>query len=49
MSNDLFKQSLDLYQAGDKKQAREILKILVRQEPRFASAWYGVKASISQP
>jgi len=42
MSNDSLQEAFNLYQSGEKKQACEMLKTLVKQEPGNANAWYGL-------
>jgi len=42
MSNDIYQEAFKLYQSGEKKQACEVLKTLVKQEPGNENAWYGL-------
>jgi hypothetical protein len=48
MSNEILQQAFSLYQAGDKKQACEMLKVLVKQKPGNANAWYGLAICLDE-
>lgn len=42
MSNDKFEQAINLYKAGNKERARELLLEVVNMEPNNAEAWLGL-------
>jgi tetratricopeptide (TPR) repeat protein len=48
MNNDQLQQAFNLYQSGNKNQACEMLKILVKQEPGNANAWYGLAICLDE-
>ena len=48
MSDDVLKQAAELYKQGDKEQASRLLSELVNNEPKNASAWYGLAICLNE-